>query len=55
VQIKGVPTIIVLKPKANGKKERLDYNGERTARAMTDFLVRSLWCCCCSLFSCALF
>lgn len=42
MQIKGVPTIVVLKPKASGgKKERLDYNGERQTKAMTDFLVRA--------------
>jgi hypothetical protein len=51
-EIKGVPTIVVLKPKANGKKERIDYNGERTSKAMTDFLVclPHLLLCGCVLF-----
>eukprot|EP00047_Mylnosiga_fluctuans_P013197 m.30035 g.30035 ORF g.30035 m.30035 type:complete len:358 (+) comp4736_c0_seq1:25-1098(+) len=38
-QVKGVPTIVVLQPKTGStKKERIDYNGERTATAMTSFL-----------------
>eukprot|EP00048_Salpingoeca_helianthica_P020673 m.7896 g.7896 ORF g.7896 m.7896 type:complete len:347 (+) comp5116_c0_seq1:101-1141(+) len=40
-EVKGVPTIIVLKPNAakpGAKKEKIAYNGERTAAAMTGFL-----------------
>lgn len=33
-QVKGVPTIIILKPQANGSKKRIDYQGPRTASGM---------------------
>eukprot|EP00040_Diaphanoeca_grandis_P027616 m.157449 g.157449 ORF g.157449 m.157449 type:complete len:549 (-) comp31056_c2_seq1:79-1725(-) len=33
-EVKGVPTIVILKPKANGKKTLVVYEGERKAKAM---------------------
>jgi len=32
--VKGVPTIVILRPQANGSKKRIDYQGARTASAM---------------------
>lgn len=39
INVNGVPTLVLLKPKADGSKELIVYNGERNYKAIVDFAV----------------
>jgi hypothetical protein len=42
INVNGVPTIVLLKPKLDGSKELIVYNGERNFKSIVDFAVANM-------------